>query len=158
MPVPAALPKPPSALPTAVPTPGRNVLSAMPATIGRIDDRKPASGRPVSGLTVSDPPCARATVWRAFTSLGAMWTSVESGPRPRAARCWAASCRLIGASRKKGYGIVPWGFKLANFPVGPVRVDGSKNSPAASNSGTKNGGQGIRHKSSGTGTRCGRAW
>lgn len=62
----------PVARPVAAPTPRPAVKaelnkptpagpSAAPATIGRIARRKPASGRPVSGLVVSVPPCARAS-------------------------------------------------------------------------------------------------
>ena len=61
-----------SASPIAVPTPGANVFSARPASVGSKELRKPASGSPVCGLIVRLPPCAIARDCKPCTSLGVM--------------------------------------------------------------------------------------
>ena len=75
--VPAAAPPRPTAhvgRPNAAPAKPRMVGSNLP--------NHPASGSPVCGLMVSEPPEASARPCRLLTSSGVMWTSMESSPRP----------------------------------------------------------------------------
>jgi hypothetical protein len=68
--LPVATVIPPPTIIAAIGAPTPVAISAAPATIGRILDRNPASGSPVSGLMVKDPPCAIAKPWRLLTSPG----------------------------------------------------------------------------------------
>ena len=45
------------------------MAAAAPNTIGNAELKKPASGKPVCGLTVSDPPLLSASFCIAFSSL-----------------------------------------------------------------------------------------
>ena len=65
-------PIPPSALPIAEPTPGRKKFRPKPTRDGSKRPSHPASGRPVCGLIVKEPPCAIASPCRLFTSSGVM--------------------------------------------------------------------------------------
>ena len=55
---------------------------AKPKASGSSALRIPASGSPVCGLMVKDPPCAIAICWRLAISPLSMWISSVSLPRP----------------------------------------------------------------------------
>ena len=96
---PVAIAVPPPTIPAAIigPTPGI-MERPSPATIGRIEDKKPASGRPVWGLIVREPPCAMAMDCRPLTSPGVIWTRTLSSLRPALCTWLAKSWRLIATS------------------------------------------------------------
>ena len=71
------------------------IVNPAPITIGKMRDKKPASGKPVSGLMVNEPPCDIASACKPATSFGVMWTSIESSPRPADCMWLARFCRLI---------------------------------------------------------------
>ena len=102
-PKPPAIPEPPNAprpairpfsrLPVArlVPPPTTAAVSmggmpknvpATPRMVGSMSSRKPASGRPVIGLVVSEPPFICANCCRPLTSPGVTCMSMVSLPRP----------------------------------------------------------------------------
>ena len=80
--------------------------NAIPARIGKMLSKNPASGRPVSGLIVREPPFFIASSCKDWTSWGDMCTSMESGPRPWVAMWLARTCRLIFASQNGGWSIL----------------------------------------------------
>ena len=65
---------------------------------GEVSARKPASGKPVSGLILREPPLATANACNPLISLGLMCTNCVSLPRPLDCTCLANWCRLIYAS------------------------------------------------------------
>ena len=77
------------------PEPGRTKLSPTPASIGSSFLRNDASGSPVWGFTVSEPPAAIASPWRLLTSLGVMCTSMVSSPRPMLWSCCAIGFCIV---------------------------------------------------------------
>ena len=71
-------------------------VPATPRTVGKIASKNPASGRPVLGLVDRGLPILSIdNLLRALSSLGVMWTSCVSFPRPCDSRCLAARARLI---------------------------------------------------------------
>ena len=63
--------------------------AAAEASIGNMELKNPASGSPVCGLIVREPPWDMASLCNPCTSPGVIWTSMESSLRPREARPWA---------------------------------------------------------------------
>ena len=117
IPKPPASPEPPNAprpairpfsrLPVAiaVPPPTTAAVSmggmpkkvpATPRIVGSRSSRKPASGRPVVGLVVSEPPFICANCCRPLTSLGVTCMSMLSLPRPNCDICWACGAAGYG--------------------------------------------------------------
>ena len=66
----------------APPVTGANATLAIPANTGINLDKKPASGKPVLGFIVREPPCCTANACNPFTSPGVMWIRTVSFPRP----------------------------------------------------------------------------
>ena len=74
--------EPAATIPAASGAPIPVAARPKPISVGSNLLRKPASGKPVCGLIVSEPPCAIANCCRPPTSPGVMWTSILSSPRP----------------------------------------------------------------------------
>ena len=73
---------PAATIPAASGAPIPVAARPKPMSVGRSLPSQPASGRPVCGLIVREPPCAIASCCRPLTSPGVMCTSILSSPRP----------------------------------------------------------------------------
>ena len=97
--VPKARPPPSAAAPSndIPPVNGAASIARPPTIEGRKSFRKPASGNPVSGFTVREPPFAIASFCNAPISPGDICTNPVSPSLPWDCMCLAKWCRLIMA-------------------------------------------------------------
>ena len=122
--------RPFSRLPVAIPVPPPTTAAvsmggmpkkvpATPRMVGSMSSRKPASGRPVIGLVVSEPPFICASCCRPLTSPGVTCMSMVSLPRPYW-DIWLA----CGAAGYGGWTCgccgMPIGLELA--PIGDIPI------------------------------------